>query len=426
MKQIWNNKHKKPEKILVILACLLAAIYLLNCFTPLRLTHDSIRYLLLEEWMERGFPLGTWVDKDFLPYGYSAILFILSKLQLFHSFFIALTNLLYLTASLWFINRIFGWFLNAWLWLVFVLLSWLTIKLTITPLSEMQYLFLSSGSIYFYQTYRADRRPWFLIWAILFFAAAMVTRTVAITLFIALIASLVHENRRNWSIGRLRTKFIFAGLLTAFVSILYFSRPLRINDYLRYFSYRLLGNGPSAFFLNMERHLTLDWPDVFVNTPISKITFIPVSLLGLLFFALGSILLGWILFILIAGKMKAPVFVRYYLLVYILVIFNWPYHESRFWLPILPMLFAGMFQTPIPANRLVRALVFAGKCGYIAAGIFAMSYYTYTSFNKRALATKQDAGDWQKEYETHFFGKPVKDSVSTPNQLVVQLLKKID
>jgi hypothetical protein len=73
-----------------------------------------------------------------------------------------------------------------------------------------------------------------------------------------------------------------------------------------------------------------------------------------------------------------------------------------------------------------RRWVLAAKSWYVAAGVFALSYYSYTSFNKEALARNQDAGVWRKEYEFHFFGRTATDSTSRPNELVTGLLKKMD
>jgi hypothetical protein len=55
--------------------------------------------------------------------------------------------------------------------------------------------------------------------------------------------------------------------------------------------------------------------------------------------------------------------------------------------------------------------------------LISVAYYTYTSFDKKELAKKQDAGIWRNEYETYFFGKSVQDSIPI-NDAVVDILKK--
>src|SRR6516165_3633737 len=167
----WLKGRIKRQGISLVLLCCLALVYLLNCFTPLRITHDVTRYLLLEDWMENGWQRGTWVDRDFLPYGYSYTLFLLSKLHLLHAFFIALLNTLFLAGALWFVSRIFAKNVSGWQWVFLVLLNWTTIKLAITPMPEMQYLFFSAGALFFYLKFRENGKVGFILPAILFFFA---------------------------------------------------------------------------------------------------------------------------------------------------------------------------------------------------------------------------------------------------------------
>jgi len=42
------------------------------------------------------------------------------------------------------------------------------------------------------------------------------------------------------------------------------------------------------------------------------------------------------------------------------------------------------------------------KYYYVLAGIFVLGYYSYLSYDKKALARLHDAGIWKKEYELHF------------------------
>ena len=422
----WLKGRINRQGISLVLLCCLALVYLLNCFTPLRITHDVTRYLLLEDWMENGWPRGTWVDRDFLPYGYSYTLFLLSKLHLLHAFFIALLNTLFLAGALWFVSRIFAKNVSGWQWVFLVLLNWTTIKLAITPMPEMQYLFFSAGALFFYQKFRENGKVGFILPAILFFFAGLMTRTVGITLFIALLCSLVHE-KRHLTVTKTYQNIMFAsGSLISVIAIVYFSHGLRISDYLRYFRGPLDVAGPSGWFLSIADHFSKDWAELFVNAPSSKIPVIPTSLTVLVFSIVGLTMLGVVLKRLSGQNTGIPVIVKYYMLVYILVIFNWPYHECRFWLPLLPFLSISLMRDAGNEGVSRRRWALAAKSWYIAAGVFALSYYSYTSFNKEALAHNQDAGVWRKEYEFHFFGRTAPDSTSRPNELVTGLLKKMD
>src|SRR5690242_8540085 len=86
----------------------LAAAYLLNCLTPIRLHVDMVRYFLIKDCIEFGCPPNSDAAKDYMPYGYTALLLLLSKLHLLHSFVLVLINILYLAGGLWMVKKLFG------------------------------------------------------------------------------------------------------------------------------------------------------------------------------------------------------------------------------------------------------------------------------------------------------------------------------
>jgi len=67
-----------------------------------------------------------------------------------------------------------------------------------------------------------------------------------------------------------------------------------------------------------------------------------------------------------------------------------------------------------------------GKWIYLTTGVFALTYYTFTSFNKQAISVRQDAGIWRNEYETYFFGKPLSDTASRVDPVALKWLKKMN
>ncbi|HEU4633059.1 MAG TPA: hypothetical protein VFS22_03685 [Flavisolibacter sp.] len=124
-------------------------------------------------------------------------------------------------------------------------------------------------------------------------------------------------------------------------------------------------------------------------------------------------------------KFSIPLHIRIYLTGYILLIFNWPFFEARFWFPILPLLAAILL---LPKNtarpQLFRPAVSLYKLYYVLTGIFVMSYYTWLSTHKEALVKRHDAGKWQREYRMHFFNETPADS--TYDKRAFYLLEKYD
>jgi hypothetical protein len=419
-----TSPPKDPIRVYILLA-ILAAVYLLNFVTPLRLTADGLRYFRMEEWMEGGFASSSQAARDYLPYGYGLVLWLLAKLHLYHTFTLVCLNALYLTGALWFVLKIMDLVPRPGYMLILVLLNWLTIKFVLTPLSEMQYLFFSSGTLYFFQQYLTGSRLKTLGLGLLFFAAAVVTRTVAMVLLAALIVTILSNQRRQ--LGNYLSSHWFGagGLILLTLCVVYFSHALRIQDYLHQLARPFEISGLPGLWSTLTRH-PKDWAEVFINAPISKIGFISNGLVNVIFLIAGLSTLGWTLYLFIRGNTGIPLLVRNYVLLYIIVIYNWPFFESRFWLPILPLLAAAIVKAPRPKHSLARAILTAAKWFYLLAGIYALSYYSYTSWNKRIFAVKQSAGVLQNEYETHFFGRPLQDSSHRNNEEVLHFLKRID
>jgi hypothetical protein len=422
----WLDRPAISRKIGLFLVITLGAIYLINCLSPLRISFESIRYLLLEDWMEGGFRPGAWVARDFIPYGYGYTLLLLSKLHLLHSFYIAFLNTLFLGGAIWFVRRTFRKDGAGWQWIPLVLLNWTAIKMAISPLSEMQYLFFSTGAIYFYLLFRDNGRWVTLLAALLFFVASLLTRTVGITLFIALLASLVHEFRQKLFFQAIRHKALTVSLVLSAAAIIYFAHFLRISNYMHFMEGPSVRPGFKGLLSNLSSHLAIDWAELFVNTPSAKINFLPVTLMTILFTLVGLVMLAVVVRQLLSRNFRAPILVRYYLAVYMLVIFCWPFHECRFWLPLWPFLCICLLQAAGPSNRILQKIITAATCWYLLAGVFALSYYTYTSLNREVLARTQDAGFWRKEYEAHFTHGSPPDSTGFPRNEVYYLLQKID
>src|SRR5690348_14784925 len=132
----------------------MALVYLVNCFTPLHMHFDSIRYYNLKDCMEHKCDPGSFAATDYLPYGYTTLLLIFSKLGILKSFSIILINCIYAFAGLYFIKKIFEQQVHPYLLVAVVLFNWVLIKFVTHPLSEMQYIFFSSASLFCFHLYR--------------------------------------------------------------------------------------------------------------------------------------------------------------------------------------------------------------------------------------------------------------------------------
>src|SRR5688572_10630797 len=173
---------------------ILFAIYLVNCLTPLRVNYDIIRYFALKETIEGTWPAEFGAQNDFLPYGYVLLLLGLSKIGLLNSFVISFIHLVYLAGSLYFVCRIFAPGVNYILLILLTLLNWTTIKFLVTPVSEMQFLFFSTGALFFYHQFTLKRKPVDILWLAIFLTAAVFTRVVGLLLVLAILAAFISKH----------------------------------------------------------------------------------------------------------------------------------------------------------------------------------------------------------------------------------------
>jgi hypothetical protein len=403
---------------------LLLVIYFANCFTPLRLTHDTIHYLNLKDWIENGFPPNSPEARDFLPYGYVTFLLVLSKLHLANSFFICFVQCIYFLSSLWFLKKIFQDRFFFWQLVVMAMLNWSLLKFVITPLSEMQFLFFSTGAIYFFSSYGQKNRIVLLIVAFLFAIAAALTRIIGITLILALLLTLV-VNRNKTSNSPIFKKWMLAGIIVFILLFLFLAPLFRIEAYIQHHAqfFRALNNHPIRFIAtNVKNHL-IDWSSVFLNFPFSKLPVLPYDFWSILYLLFGVASFGWIAYILINPRFPCPLVLRLYLAFYFLVILTWPLFEPRLWTPVAPFCLSLLLLDFTKRRGMIKSLISIFKFEYIFLGLISVAYYTYTSFDKKELAKKQDAGIWRNEYETYFFGKSAQDSIPI-NDAVVDILKK--
>lgn len=414
--------HKNKLAPLIVL--LLLGLYIANCFTPLRLTNDTVRYLNLKEWLEAGRPENQLAAKDFFPYGYVWFLMLLEKLHLAKSFFIGFFQLLYLLGSVWFIHKIFGEAVQRWQLLVLCLLSWASLKFVIIPLSEMQFLFFSMGALYFFHEWQRGKRAPQLLWAIVFAAMAIVTRTIGIVLIAAFVISFLWRNRSVI----VANKLLIGGAFAVLVVLFFVFNKFGISAYLQSHSHNFKPflQYPFGFIKNnLENHL-MNWSALVLNAPAPRITFISYGLLKAVYLLAGILSIAGLGYLLFRKKGSVPVAVKLYLICYAILLFNWPLFEPRLWVPVFPLSIAVMLQQEKMLRGFGKYAITGYKIVYILVGVVALSYYSYVSFNKKELAVKHDMGIWRNEYETHFFGKTLSDTATVVREPIVRILKKYD
>jgi hypothetical protein len=207
------------------------------------------------------------------------------------------------------------------------------------------------------------------------------------------------------------------------VAVIVFSKQLGLNHYTDVFSRQFVKGVTLPEML--EWHFS-EWGEIFINISVLKIIpFLPSPFGKWLFILIGIIMVAGFIYICFI-KSRIPFIVRAYLFFYIVLMFNWPFPDPRFWVPVIPLIAAVIAQSSFSAGKWVKVPLTFLFIVYAGFGLLSMSYMTYTSLNKKVLARNQAAGVYRNEYETHFFGKPLSDTATRVDPFVLSVLNRFD
>lgn len=369
--------------------------------------------------MESGYNDQCPALDDFLPNGYPVLLVGLSKTSLLNAFTIAFINAIYLLCSLVLTRKIMG-FSNPVIFYLVVLLNWTFIKLFAYPLSEMQYLFFSVASLYYFFRYTKEKKWRHLLFSLLLAALAVYTRTIGFALLAALVSGFAWENRRQ-----LARKIILipAILIIALIVV----ALLKLPGTSHYIEALFIPDGQQPSFLSQIASHIKEWGQLLLNMPIGKAgDYIPAIGVNIIFGVAGICLIAWFIYSLYYCRRSIPAAIIFYLVIYSLVIFKWPHIDPRFWAPVLPFIVAIIFKAPLPAVKWLKPFSIFVFAAYMLMGIAAFSFSFYTQFNKEAFARTQANGVYQKEYEIHFFGESRISNTSPVHLDALEILEKYD
>jgi hypothetical protein len=425
-----GNANQRLATLFKWITFLLVAIYLLNCFGPLHIHFDSIRYFNLRDCMAGVCAPDSAGATDYLPYGYTANLFVLSKVGLLNAFTITFTNILFLLGAIYFVRKMAVPAAQGPLFFLLVLFNWTVIKFVTHPLSEMQFMFFSFAGLYAFHLFRQQRTWLYFLLALALCFVAMLTRTIGIALFPALFLGLAETYKKEITTMISRHKKLAVGAVLLVVAVIIvailFYKQLGFEHYLKFAS----GNAEKGFVQqrveNLQFHL-LETAEVTLNIPSNKVfDHVNPALGKMAFIAIGVIFWLWALYTFFTKRKTLPFFLVMYLLFYFLIIFNWPYYDPRFLTPVLPLMIIVLMQVPVNKNALWKWAGNLFVAVYIFLGAFAVAYSTYIAFKKEAFAKNQARGVYRNEYETHFFGKPQSDTATHIDKNVLDIITKYD
>jgi hypothetical protein len=240
----------------------------------------------------------------------------------------------------------------------------------------------------------------------------------------ALLVSLIWEFREKLIELIKKNKIAVSAIGVVIIVVLIFSKQLGLNHY----------TGVMSKQFNEGLHLRdviqwhfSEWGEIFLNTSKLKVvSILPDKLVGSLFLIAGFLGICGIIYICFIKKNRIPFVVKAYLFFYMLLLFNWPFPDPRFWVPILPLVAGVICQTAFNFKPAFKTIGFLYVLAYTVLGLVSLAFFTYTSLNKKEFSRNQAKGVYRNEYEMHFFGKTLSDTATHVDQNLVDFLNKYD
>ncbi|HVW61017.1 MAG TPA: hypothetical protein VHC48_13300, partial [Puia sp.] len=206
------------------------------------------------------------------------------------------------------------------------------------------------------------------------------------------------------------------------IGVIIFSRQLGLNHYGGVFTKQFKEGLTVA---TMFRWHFTEWAELGINISALKVQgMYPQA--SILFLIAGILIFAGLVYLLLFRKNQTPFIVKAYLLFYSLLMFNWPFYDPRFWVPVLPLALAVVLQYPLPRIGWRRSVTVIALASYMLLGAAAVGYFTYTSLNRKLFVRTQANGVFRNEYETFFYGKPVQDTARVIDPAALSVITRYD
>lgn len=360
--------------LLLAIFILIGSGYAMMLASPLRLTGDAAEYLTLADHrLDAAIPVPPEADR--LPRGYPILLAALIRLGGTSSAAFVGLNLFMLLLAL--LAWDFIWrralalsIVAARICSILVLISWICIKHTAFPLSDITFLGLSSLSLalcVLAPDQRGARR-----WSALFLGAiactaAISVRSIGVALLPPLALAIFFPARGgNLQQPSLRPAHALLALLVLGLGIWAAARSQYVRQALAMYSEQ----GVTRTLVQCLSDRAYELGQLFMNVPIAAL---PANLHRLVPAAGVALLIFLAISLYRRKQLCRPV--ELYLLCGAGLLLIWPWADPRFWLPFIPAII-GVFATT--AASLKAPLIKAGRtlliCGYCAAGLGALFY----------------------------------------------------
>ncbi len=355
---------------------LLAAVFLLQANTPIRLDVDSVDYLTIAASIADGElvnPLG-------LPLGYPVFVAGLDRVGLARPFMFVLANCAWVAmglVSLWYLFRDHR-VERPWI-VLFTMLSWPLIRHVAMPLPESMFFGISLASVALMEAAAGETsarsRIGFLATALTLAFVAMSVRLVGIALLPPFLLACYGGRRARKSIDKRKALIVAAAAAVILTASLLLMGSL-FTKYLDETTHKLSLLGLSGTFADHAKRILLTLGEIVLNLPYAQFRSAAwiFLLAGIVFVVFVMINFNW-------WRVRTPA--TLYLACFVAVLIAWPYDAPRLWLPIIPLII-GYLSTAAPRFVIPRV---GPKLQKLYAVLFAMGGLAAIGYSTRvALA----------------------------------------
>lgn len=302
--------------------------------------------------------------------------------------------------------------------LLFTALSFALVKHFTLPLTDIPFFGISMIAIALMVT--AERKSgasYYILWAaaLSISIVCVLVRPIAIALFPSLVWSL-GAHLGFGDILRLHKKILIGcaaltAILAGAVSVLLFHTKY-VQEALSVIARQGLGRGIRNILLFRVHEIG----ELSLNAPASKL-----GTLAPLVWVFGAIAIVALVMCVRHCRMG---FAEVYLAAYVFIMFLWPYLDTRFWTPVLPLMLAELFSLARPwtLTGWEKYVGVVYSAGYATMGLAALAYSTCITFSGREFPLRYGDDHLRATYE--LFYSDIQVDRSKVNQPVLELLQR--
>jgi hypothetical protein len=402
------------------LLVLLAATYLLQMLSPLRLNTDAIAFLTMGESAASGHGFLFRGQSTHFPLGYPIMLAGLDRAGLGASWAFIGLNCLFASAAVGssyaLYRRAFGVSGQvAELLCALVLLCWVLVKHVTLPTSDVAFLGWTSLALLACnqaERIRNSRRARTLAVAGALVIASVATRTAGIALLPAFLWACLLPELQSLSLnscfrnliawGKGHILLVLAGIGLLLFALVGAAQLILPMAYVREATgvFGSLG-GPLSAFSWIVKHRLLEWGELATNVPAARIP----SMASLVPFV-GALALGLVLCGLFLRRWKIKS-MEIFFLAYLFILLCWPYHDARFLLPVVPLAIGWLTMLGARLSPQWRVAMAIWAALFVVTGLLSLSYSTRISLSGNQFPEVYGSDERMKSTYRAAFGQGI-------------------